>query len=81
LTELGEMSEGFETLGTDLFDLSAELDEAIVFGVGQSFSISLLKQDVILGKEIGRKADDLKLSHILAQILFAEPKKYPQQPQ
>jgi hypothetical protein len=56
LTELGEMSEGFEPLGTNLFDLSAELDQAIVFGVGKSFRISLLKQDLLLSKEIGRNA-------------------------
>jgi hypothetical protein len=56
LTQLGEMSEGFESLGTDLFDLSAELDREIVFGVGKSFRISLLKQDLLLSKEIGRNA-------------------------
>jgi hypothetical protein len=50
------MSEGFESLGTDLFDLSAELDREIVFGVGKSFRISLLKQDLLLSKEIGRNA-------------------------
>jgi hypothetical protein len=35
---------------------------------------------LIWGEPIDRKADDIKLSHILAQILFAEAKEYPQQP-
>jgi hypothetical protein len=50
------MREGFKALGTNLFDFSAELDEAIVFGVTKGFSFPLLAQDLILGKEIGWNA-------------------------